>query len=160
MRPWLLALVVVVASCDGGTPDGAGVELGKVGTEPPDRDRPQAKVEAKDGDGDEDAKPPTKAAANPFESLASARRRSACNDAMTLVKASEFYREAEGKLPRNVADIATLKLASADVVDPWGSDYAISGPDLKVTSPGPDEELGTADDIIVQAGPPDPCAGI
>ena len=156
MRAWIVMALFVVVACDkesAGDGAGAGVELGKIGggkskEKTSDEAKPETRQEAADDDG---------AGANPLGAFGEAKRKTACVEAQMLLHASEMFQVMEGRAPKDVGELKAKGTIPEARDDPWGNAYAIDGAGPKVTSAGPDETMGTEDDIVVASGEPDPC---
>ena len=159
MRASIVVVALVVSGCeDNPKSEGEkGVELAKIGDEPRGK---AGKEGAADGDAKNESKARTERApsdTNVVAALYGAKSKTACIEAQRLLSAAEMFSMTDSRPPKDVAELEARGMIQETVDDPWGNDFAIEGPDLKVTSGGPDEKMGTADDIVVAAGDPDPC---
>ncbi len=155
MRTWIVATLLVLVGCDkkpDGDGGGGGVELGKIGgAQAKDKDEDK---DTKDEDADEEDAP---SGANPFDAFGQAQRKTACVEAQMLLNATEMFQVAERRAPKDIAELQAKGMIARAPDDPWGNAYTIDAEGPKVTSAGPDEKMGTTDDIVVVAGEPDPC---
>lgn len=158
MRSWIFAAVVIAGGCEkeSAGDGGGGVELGEIGDAAKNDDPPAKDADVK-AEGHELA---AAEGASPVAAYSAAKQRMACVQAQMLLNSAEMFQMMEGELPPDVASMEAKGVISKVVDDPWGNDYAISGAGPKVTSAGPDQKMGTADDIVVEAGVADPCKGI
>ncbi len=85
-----------------------------------------------------------------------ARVKTAHQDALQLSTLVDQYRvDHRGRCPPDVATLRSVGLAKRIRQDPWGSDYEFkcAGVDVIVSSPGPDQQPETEDDIRTDAEP-------
>jgi len=72
-------------------------------------------------------------------------------DAKTIASAAELYMVETDECPSNVEELVSSKTlkASASTQDAWGNDFVIECGDdgATVRSAGPDEQMGTEDDV-------------
>jgi general secretion pathway protein G len=87
-----------------------------------------------------------------FGQFRSAQSDTAQNQVSEVARLVEMYRvQKKGKCPKTLSDLKAAGIANKVAKDPWGNEYTFKCPgehdDVDVSSPGPDGEVGTADDI-------------
>ena len=88
-----------------------------------------------------------------FERYKDAQVSTAKNQVETITGAVQTYRASKrGKCPRTLIELRASGYINKVEPDPWGNDYEFSCPGkdglgVDVTSPGPDGEMDTEDDI-------------
>lgn len=86
-----------------------------------------------------------------FRRFSTSQLSTAKNTAIEIQNAVDMYRVSHGsKCPKSVKELKAAGEIARAVKDPWGQDYVIDCGDsvmVKVSSAGPDKEMGTDDDI-------------
>jgi hypothetical protein len=90
------------------------------------------------------------------QQLIAAQRETACMDAHQLENALEMYQvRYRGACPQTLADLDTKGIVERVRADPWGEPFTFECSEDRrvVSSPGPDREPGTSDDVSTGAPP-------
>jgi general secretion pathway protein G len=86
-----------------------------------------------------------------FDALVRAKYKTTAKDIGSWSQSIEMYRLHRGDCPKTVQDILAAGIIRGTSKDPWGSDYVFTCPgthgQIDISSPGPDKEIGTPDDI-------------
>lgn len=85
-----------------------------------------------------------------FNRFQDAQLDTARNQTVQIQQLVEQYRiQKKGKCPKNLSDLKAAGIANKVGKDPWGNEYDLKcdGSGVKVSSAGPDGEMGNEDDI-------------
>jgi len=87
-----------------------------------------------------------------FQKYKQAQESTAKKDTIQIQQSVEMYMlQKKNKCPKTLQDLRAAGAITRVIKDPWGAEYEIKCPGehgtVDVTSPGPDGELGTDDDI-------------